>query len=110
MDIHITARKFRLHEDLKEHTIEEIKKINKHFDGILRCNVIFSYERTNNSLKIVDISLHLYGHDIVVSEKSDDFYKSVAQAVLKLETRLSKIKSKMREKNQKKVRIVKGKL
>ena len=103
MDIHITARKFRLHDNLKSHAVEAVKKLSKYFDGILRCNVTFSYERTNNSVKIVDISLHLYGHDIVVSEKSDEFYKSIDQAIVKLEKRLTKIKSKTRDKDKKKL-------
>jgi ribosomal subunit interface protein len=109
MDIHITARKFTLHDKLKEHAIDAVKKLSKYFDGILRCNVTFSYERTSNSVKMVDISLHLFKHDIVVSEKSDDYYKSIDRAMLKLETRLSKIKSKVRDKDKKKVREVKGK-
>jgi ribosomal subunit interface protein len=110
MDIHITARKFKLHENLKDHAIEGIKKLNKYFDGILRCNVTFSFERMSNSVKIVDVSLHLYGHDIVVSEKSDDFYKSIDQAIIKLEKRLSKVKSKAHSKDKHKAREVKGKV
>ncbi len=104
MDIHITARKIRLHSNVKEHAIKEINKLSNHFDGILRCNATFSQEGPDNNIKIVDMSLHLYKHDIVATEKSENFYKSIDQAVLKLERQLSKIKSKVREKNKKQVR------
>lgn len=109
MDIHITTRKFKIHPSIKEHAIEEVKKLNKYFDGILRCNVTLSYENVTNSTKIVDISLHMYRHDIVATHKSDDFYKSIDQAILKLEKQLAKYKSKVREKDKSAVRKIKGK-
>ncbi len=109
MEVHITARKVRLHSTVKEHAIEEINKLSNHFDGILRCNATFSLEGSDNNSKIVDMSLHLYRHDIVATEKSDNFFKSIDQAILKLEKQLSKIKSKVREKNKKQVREFKRK-
>ncbi len=109
MEVHITARKVRLHSTVKEHAIEEINKLGNHFDGILRCNATFSLEGSDNNSKIVDMSLHLYGHDIVATEKSENFFKSIDQAILKLEKQLSKIKSKVRGKNKKQVREFKRK-
>ncbi|MBU2472234.1 MAG: HPF/RaiA family ribosome-associated protein, partial [Bacteroidetes bacterium] len=41
--------------------------------------------------------------------KSDDFYKSIDQAILKLEKQLAKYKSKVREKDKITVRKIKGK-
>lgn len=110
MDIHITARKIKLHPKVKEHIKGELNKLNHYFNGILRCNVILSQEGNNDQSKIVDISLHLYGHDIIATEKSDNFYKSIDQAILKLEKQLSKIKSKLQSKDKKKVRASKGKI
>ncbi len=110
MDIHITARQIKLHPKIKEHTIAELNKLNHYFNGILRCNVILRQEGTDDQSKIVDISLHIYGHDIVATEKSDNFFKSIDNAIIKLEKQLSKIKSKLQTKDKKKVRAVKGKL
>lgn len=110
MDIHITARKFRIHPSLKEHATDAVKKLDNHFDGVLRCNVTLSFERTTNSVKIADISLHMFGQDIVATEKSDNYYKSIDLAVEKLERQLSKLKSKIRSKDKNKVRAVKGKV
>lgn len=110
MDIHITTRKFTIHPSVKEHAMQEIKKLNKYFNGILRCNITLSYERAVNSSKIADISLHMYKHEIVSTHKSDDFYKSIDQAILKLEKQLAKYKSKVLKKDKITVRKIKGKV
>lgn len=110
MDVHITARKIKLHPKIKEHAIAELNKLKHYYEGILRCNVILSQEGNSDQSKVVDISLHLYGHDIIASEKSDNFYKSIDNAVIKLEKQISKIKSKLQMKDKRKVRASKGKI
>lgn len=110
MDIHITSRKIKLHPKIKEHAIEELNKLKHYYDGILRCNITLSQEGNDSQSKVVDVSLHLYGHDIVASDKSDNFYKSIDNAIIKLEKQISKIKSKLQTKDKKKVRASKGKM
>lgn len=107
MDIHFTARKFRAHKDVRDHAIEEVRKLDKYYDGIVRGDVILSYERSVASVKKAEINLHVYGTVLSARECSDDFHKSIGLAVEKLERQLSKYKSKIRKKNKKALRSVK---
>ncbi|MDI6767063.1 MAG: ribosome-associated translation inhibitor RaiA [Bacteroidota bacterium] len=107
MDIHFTARKFKAHDTIKEHAIESIKLLDKLYDGIVRCDIILSYEKSTNSQKIAEVTLHVQGTTLIAKEKSDDYHKSIELAVEKLERQLGKYKSKLRKKNKKTLRRVK---
>ncbi len=104
MDIHFTARRFRARPELKEHAEDAVKKLGKFFDGIIRADIILSYERTTNSVKTAEINLHVYGTVLTAKTKSGEYIKSIDAAVEKLEVQLSKYKSKLHAKNKTKVR------
>ena len=107
MDIHFTARRFRPQARLRNHAISEVKKLDKFYDGIVRCDVILSYEGAVKSDKIAEINLHVSGSMLTAKEKSDDYYKSIDLAVVKIERQLAKHKTKVRMKNKKTLRRVK---
>ncbi len=109
MDVHFTARRFRAHKDVRDHAIEEVKKLDKFYDGIVTGHVILSYERSVASIKTAEINLHVYGTVLSAREQSNDFHKSIGLAVDKLERQLSKYKTKIRMKNKKTLRSVKEK-
>lgn len=110
MDINFTARRFRAHPDIKEYAMDEVKKMDKLYDGILRAEIILSYERGVNSLKMAEINLHVYGNNLSAHEKSNDYVKSVNGAIEKLSGQLKKYKSKLHEKDKAKVRTIREKV
>lgn len=107
MHIHFTARRFKAHETVRDHAIDSVKRLDKFYDGIVRADVILSYERTLNSLKTAEINLHVHGTVLFAKEKSEDFHKSIDLAVDKLERQLDKYKMKLRKKDKKQLRRVK---
>jgi putative sigma-54 modulation protein len=107
MQVHLTARKFRAAESIKAHAVEAVKKLDKFYDGIVRADVILSYERPINSVKTVEVNLHVFGSLLTAKERSNDFYKSIDLAVEKLEHQLDKYKGKIHLKNKKALRRVK---
>ncbi len=107
MDIHFTARKFKAHDTVKSHAIESIKRLDKYYDGIVRGDVILSYERTTNSLKTAEINLHVHGTTLIAKEKSEDYRKSIDLAIAKIERQLEKYKTKLQTKNKVTLRKVK---
>jgi putative sigma-54 modulation protein len=109
MEIHFTARRFRAHPNVREHAVDAVRKLDRYFDGIRRCDLILGFERTTNSLKWVEINVHVNRTLLTAVEKSDDFHKSIDLAVDKIERQLKKYKSKSRMKDKKKVRRVKSK-
>lgn len=109
MDVHFTARRFKARELVRNHAITEVKKLNKFYDGIVRADIVLSFERKTNSLKSAEINLHVHGTTLSAHEVSDEFLKSIDRAIDKLGRQLSKYKTKLRMKNKKVLRRVKEK-
>jgi putative sigma-54 modulation protein len=107
MEVHFTARRFKPHRDIREHALESIRKLDRFYDGIVRGDVILSFERTVKSVKSAEINLYVNGTMLTAKDQSEDFRKSIDLAVEKLERQLSKYKMKLRGKNKKALRRVK---
>ena len=107
METHFTARKFRAHKDVKDQALASVKRLDRFYDGIVRCDIILSYERKVNSVKTAEINLHVHGATLSATESSEEFLKSLELAVGKLERQLAKYKTKLRMKKKKTLRSVK---
>ncbi|HTK81795.1 MAG TPA: ribosome-associated translation inhibitor RaiA [Bacteroidota bacterium] len=107
MEIHVTARKFRARKEVRDDAIASVKKLGKYYDGILRTDVILSYERSSQSVKVVEINLHVHGAVLAAKERSEEFAKSIDLALGKIERQLEKYKTKIHLKNRKTLRKVK---
>lgn len=110
MNAKLTARRFRARPDLREHAMEQVKKLDRFFDGIVSADVILSFEGAEKNIKIAEINLHVYGTVLTAKEKSDDFRKSVDFAIEKVTVQLEKYKTKLRSKDKNKVRALKEKV
>jgi putative sigma-54 modulation protein len=110
MNIKFTARHFRPRPGVREHALEQVRKLGKFYDGIVSASVVLSYERATNSLKNAEINLHVYKTVLSATEKSDDYVKSIDAAAEKLTSQLSKYKTKLRSKDKSTVRRIKAKV
>jgi ribosomal subunit interface protein len=110
MQVKFTARRFRAHAEVKDHAISEVKKLARFYDGIIRADVILSYERATKSVKAAEVNMHVYGVVLSAKEKSDNFIKSIDLTVQKLGMQLSKYKNKMHAKDKQKVRALREKV
>lgn len=90
----ITSRHFKAHETLQEYIRGSIENLTKYNEEILHAEVILSFEKTVNSLKICEIIVKLRDKTITTKEDSDDFNKAVDKAIDKIETQLLKYKDK----------------
>ena len=109
MHIKFTARRFRARPEMKDHALEQVKKLDRFFDNIVGVDIILSFEGAEKNIKIAEINLHVYGSLLTAKEKSDDFRKSIDFAVEKLSMQLEKYKTKLRSKDKNKVRELKSK-
>jgi putative sigma-54 modulation protein len=107
MDTHFTARKFRARAELKTYALGAVQKLDKFYDGIVRADIILSFERTTKSVKKAEINLHVHGSVLSAQEGSEEFHKSIDLAIEKLERQLDKYKTKLRLKNKRTLRKVK---
>jgi putative sigma-54 modulation protein len=96
MNVQFTARHFKAHDGLKNYAFSQVSTLTKFYDGIINGNIILHFEKLKDSVKIAEINLAVYGTHLVAIEKSDDFYKSIDNAVSKLERQLMKYKDKRR--------------
>jgi len=93
MRLNITARRFKLSEELKEFTQTEAFRLKKYYDGIIDTEVILGWEKKTRS---AEIKIAVFGTVLTAKEQSDDMKIAIRQAVDKLERQLIKYKDKLR--------------
>lgn len=94
MKIQITSRKFKARDILKQYIEQEVKSLEKIHDEIHDVEIILSFETVKDSIKIAEVIVQVPGKVITAKEGTDDFQKSVAAAVSKIEKQLDKLKNK----------------
>ncbi len=110
MEIHITARHFKAHETLREYATNAVERLERYYDGIIRAEIIFSYERSHNSLKDVEVLLTVYGAVLKAYDQADDYIKALDNTMEKVERQLKRYKSKLHRKEKVEVRRVQEKV
>lgn len=109
MNVKVTSRHFKCHDSLSEYAQGSIEELTHFYDGIIKAEVILSYEKPRNSVKIAELSLMVYGTVLTGVGKSEEFEKSIDLAITKLKTRLKKYKEKLHAKDRKGVRKIRSK-
>jgi putative sigma-54 modulation protein len=93
MQVNITFRGMESTDSLKSHVAARIEHIARSFDKPVEAHAVLSLERY---LQHADITIHA-GHFVLRGRvKSEDMYKSVDEAVEKIERQLKRYKDKMR--------------
>lgn len=109
MNTTVTSRHFKAHETLVEYAEEAVEKLERYYDGILKCEVKLSFQKSRNSVKVAEIILSVYRNKITAKENSDDFNKAIDGALVKVLAQLKKYKDKLHAKDRKQVRRVQEK-
>ncbi len=103
MNFTLTARHFKAHDTLKEFAEAEIDKIARFYDGIIKSEVILSYEKPTNSVKNAEVIVKINNHHTFTSkEQSDDFKVSIERAVDKVAAQIKKYKERLKENHSEK--------
>lgn len=98
MNFKITARRFKLPDDLRGYIEEKSGKLNRYYDGIIDMEVILGWEK---QARYVEQKIKVNNKLIIVKEVSDDLRKSFDIGLDKAERQLKRYKAKTRttEKN-----------
>jgi putative sigma-54 modulation protein len=92
-----TSRHFKAHDSLKEYAEQEAEKISKFYDGVIKCEVILSYEKVTNSVKIAEFVININNHHTFTARsQSEDFKISIEGASDKIISQLKKYKEKLK--------------
>ena len=92
MKVDITARHFSPSDQLKEMVYEKLRKIEKFNSNIMNCRVVLTKEA---NFEDVDIVVNGKGHQFVANEKSDNFEKSLINAIDKITIQIKKQHEKL---------------
>ena len=97
-----TSRHFKAHDSLKEIAEYESEKINRFYDGVIKCEVILSFEKVTNSIKIAEFVVNANNHHtFTATGQSEDFKVSIEDAADKIISQLKKYKEKLTNHNPK---------
>jgi putative sigma-54 modulation protein len=100
MNLKITARHFKMQDDLKAHVEEKVKKLNRYYDNILDIDLVLGWEKLN---RYTEMRINVYNKQIVIKEVSDEIRKSFDVALDRAERQLKKYKDKIRKPTKEKV-------
>ena len=100
MTIHVTARHFKAHESLIDYVERSVEELGGVYDGIVRADIILSFEKARNSVKICEIGLKVHGTTITSKGRTEDFFKSIDEAIGKGLIQLKRYKDKLHKKNR----------
>lgn len=93
MNLTITARRFKLKDDLKTYVEEKVKKLGRFYDNILDVEVVLGWEKIS---RYTELRISVNNKQIVVKEVSDEMRKSFDLALDRAERQLKKYKEKLR--------------
>ncbi|RMF57017.1 MAG: ribosome-associated translation inhibitor RaiA [Calditrichaeota bacterium] len=97
MNFKITARHFKLPDDLRDYIEEKITRLNRFYDGIIDLEVILGWEKQT---RYVELKIHVYNKQLVLKEISEDLRKSFDLVLDKAERQLKRYKEKVRTKEK----------
>lgn len=100
MKVRITARHFDLTDDLKEFAEERMQSLTRYFSKIIDVHLKLDVEKYRHT---ADLNATVYGSVLSCSADSDDMYASIDEVIKKMEAQIKKYKSRLKDKDQKKV-------
>ncbi len=103
MNISITSRHFKADPALKSYAEDKVSRLNRFFDGVVHCDVIFlsEHSKPNGTDKMVEVKLAVHNKVLTAQETTDDYFKAIDKVVDRLEGQLVKFKQKLHHEDTK---------
>lgn len=100
MNLSITARGYKAPDRLKKYIKEKIDRKARIYEGVIDTEVILSYEKQT---QVAEFKVKVNNKMVVVSEKSEDIFKSIDMALDNVERQIKRYKERRREHGGKKI-------
>lgn len=97
MNLTITARRFKLSDELRGYIEEKMQKLTRFYENIINAEVVLGWEKQT---RYVELRIAVSNDKIIVVEKSEDLRKSFDLALDRAERQLKKYKTKIKEKRK----------
>jgi putative sigma-54 modulation protein len=109
MNIKVTSRHFKAHEDLNNYAMAAVETLTRYYDGITRADVVLVFEKVRKSTKVAEISVKVYKEVLTGEATAAEFEKAIDAAVDKVRVQLTKYKERLHAKDRKTGRKVREK-
>ncbi len=93
MRTQITARHFKLTDEVKSYAEQEVQSLSKYFDNIIDVDVILEWQKF---YRMAEIKMNVHGTILTAQEQADEIHKAINGAIQKMERQLVKYKDKLR--------------
>lgn len=93
MDIQITTRHSKVAQELQDEVRDKIEALQRFYEKISHCHVIFDTEHTDKKVEIV---MSIMGGTVTGTAKSDNVHKAAEEALEKVERQLKKSNEKIK--------------
>ncbi len=103
MQLKITARKFKLTDELRSYVEEEVAPFKKYYDGVIDVDVVLGWEKHN---RYAEIKIIVLGSTLTAAEKSEEMKKSITLAASKIEKQLIKYKERLKDHKAEKLTMI----
>lgn len=91
MNVTITARHFKLQDDLNDYMESKLKRLDRYNDNIIDADLVLGWEKQE---RYAELKLNLNHSQIVLKEVTDDLKKSFDLLMDKAERQLKREKEK----------------
>jgi ribosomal subunit interface protein len=94
MEVQITSRHSKASQSLQDTIAAELNKLERFSEKITSCHVVLDTEHLDQK---VEISMHVFDHQVVASAKAENIGKAFDGALDKIERQLIKINQKIKD-------------
>jgi putative sigma-54 modulation protein len=91
MKVNFTFRHMDSSQQLKDHTLAKLERLQRYEDQELSIHAIFSIEKFH---KMVEFTAHSFGHTFVSHDMADDMFEAIDLAADKLDRQFKREKTK----------------
>jgi putative sigma-54 modulation protein len=94
MNTSFTARHFNASERLQAHALDNVKKLEKFYDGIIDCDIVMSPHESHDEPQQVELTVKVTGITLNASENAATYEQALGKAVDNMTRQLVKYKEK----------------
>ena len=100
MNLSITARGYKAPDRLKKYLTDKLEKKKKFYEDVIDVEIVLSYVKQT---QVAEFRLNLNHKALLITEKSDDIFKSIDQALDNSERQIKRYKEKRRDHKNNKI-------
>ena len=91
MNLNLTGRHLEITPAIREHVVNKLEKIKRHFDNVIDVNVILSVDKL---VQKAEANVHISGKTIFAVAEDDNLYVAIDALIVSLDRQVLKHKEK----------------